>query len=247
MIEMVLEHMAKAIGMDPLEFREKNILQLGDQLFNGKTFEEDKPNPATTLLEIAKNKAKYGERREAVELFNRENRWKKRGLSLIPVRYMHNYFGTRYHVHISVYADDGTIAVSHGGIEMGQGINTKVAQVIAKELDVPLDIIRIKSTSNLIGPNNSVTGGSMGSECCASVSILVLAQLLKSVIWQLQFDNKNVILLIPTPKLHRASKICALITTDKNTKFPGVVFLNRLGNCWPVLLQFRLLKWLARS
>ena len=172
MIETVLEHMAKAIGMDPLEFREKNVLQPGDALFNGQTF-EDAPNPATTLLEIAKNKAGYAARREVIELFNRENRWKKRGLSLVPVRYMHNYFGTRYHVHISVYADDGTIAVSHGGIEMGQGINTKVAQVIAKELGVPMEIIRVKSTSNLIGPNNSVTGGSMGSECCASVSSLI--------------------------------------------------------------------------
>ena len=57
------------------------------------------------------------------------------------------------------------------GIEMGQGINTKVCQVIAKELGVPMDLIRIKPTNNFSGANSSVTGGSMGSECCCSVII----------------------------------------------------------------------------
>ena len=60
---------------------------------------------------------------------NQRNLWKKRGLSMIPALYHHNYWGTQYHIHLSVYRGDGTVAVSHGGIEMGQGINTKVAQV----------------------------------------------------------------------------------------------------------------------
>lgn len=51
------------------------------------------------------------------------------------------------------------------------GLNTKVAQVVAKELGISVDMIKIKPTDNFVGPNNSVTGGSMGSECCASVSV----------------------------------------------------------------------------
>lgn len=70
---------------------------------------------------------------------------------------------------MNIYALDGTVSVCHGGIEMGQGINTKVAQVVAKELEIPVDMIRIRPTNDLVGPNNSVTGGSMGSECCCSV------------------------------------------------------------------------------
>ena len=96
--------------------------------------------------------------------------WKKKGISLVPIKYSHNYFGTKYNVQIAVYHDDGSVAVSHGGIEMGQGINTKVCQVVARELGVAMDMVSVKMTNNLTNPNGSVTGGSMGSECNCSVS-----------------------------------------------------------------------------
>ena len=68
---------------------------------------------------------------------------------------------------------DGSIAVSHGGIEMGQGINTKVAQTVAKELKdygVTVDMIKVKAANTLVSPNNSVTGGSTTSELTCNVS-----------------------------------------------------------------------------
>ena len=91
---------------------------------------------------------------------------------MIPIRYGHTYWGTRYHVNISVYQGDGSVAVAHGGIEMGQGINTKVAQVVAKELGVELDMVRVKPSSNFANVNGSVTGGGMGSECNCSVCLI---------------------------------------------------------------------------
>ena len=72
-------------------------------------------------------------------------------------------------MNISVYHDDGSVAVAHGGIEMGQGMNTKVAQVVAKELGVDMDMIRVKPSNNFANVNGSVTGGGMGSECNCSV------------------------------------------------------------------------------
>ena len=103
--------------------------------------------------------------------------WKKKGISLVPIKYSHNYFGTKYNVQIAVYHDDGSVAVSHSGIEMGQGINTKVCQVVARELGVAMDMVSVKQTNNLTNPNRSVTGGSMGSECNCSVSDAIVLEM----------------------------------------------------------------------
>ena len=72
----------------------------------------------------------YEARLSAAQAFNAANRWKKRGMSLVPVRYDHHigdWPGVKLNCVISVYGGDGSVAVAHGGIEMGQGINTKVA------------------------------------------------------------------------------------------------------------------------
>ncbi|KAH3886883.1 hypothetical protein DPMN_010896 [Dreissena polymorpha] len=60
-----------------------------------------------------------------VEFF-KDNRWKKKGLSVVPIKYGVPWNTQNYGVNVAVYSQDGTVAVSHGGIEVGQGINTKV-------------------------------------------------------------------------------------------------------------------------
>ena len=71
---------------------------------------------------------------------------------------------------ISIYENDGSVAVTHGGIEMGQGMNTKVAQVVAATLRLPtVDSISIKPVESVSCANGNLTGGSMGSELFCSV------------------------------------------------------------------------------
>lgn len=65
---------------------------------------------------------------------------------------------------VSIYHGDGSVAVSVGSIEMGQGLNTKVAQTVASILGIPLDMISVKPTNTLTAPNAIVTGGGIGSE-----------------------------------------------------------------------------------
>lgn len=118
--------------------------------------------------------------------FFQSNVWRKRGISLVPCKYSIDYFPLPNYCHISVYEGDGTVSVSTGGknikkssfvfnskiilgIEMGQGLNTKVAAVVARELGIPLELVSVKPSDNFIEPNNSLTGGSMTSELCVNV------------------------------------------------------------------------------
>lgn len=93
------------------------------------------------------------------------------------MKYNHSYTGLKFTVMLSVFKTDGTVSVTHGGIEMGQGINTKVAQAVAKELGIGMDMIRVKASDNNSAPNNSITGGSTGSESCTRAALMACKEL----------------------------------------------------------------------
>ncbi|XP_015777058.1 PREDICTED: indole-3-acetaldehyde oxidase-like [Acropora digitifera] len=98
------------------------------------------------------------------------NRWRKRGISVVPLKYVVSYVGSSFTAMVSIFHTDGTVAIAHGGIEVGQGINTKVAQVAAYELKCPMEFIAIKPSAAFTNPNSSGTGGSITSElCCKTV------------------------------------------------------------------------------
>lgn len=79
------------------------------------------------------------------------------------MQYKVQYFGS-FPTYIAIYHSDGTVAVTHGGIEMGQGINTKVAQVVAYALGIPLEFVRVKPTDNVSAANAFVSGATVTSE-----------------------------------------------------------------------------------
>lgn len=83
------------------------------------------------------------------------------------------YYGGTLPAYVAVYQTDGTVVVTHGGIEMGQGINTKVAQVAAHILGVPLKYVKVKECTNVLGANSTITGGSQASEAVCHVSVVV--------------------------------------------------------------------------
>lgn len=113
----------------------------------------------------------FENRRNNVNTFNANNRWIKRGISLVPMKFLLEFYGT-LQIYIAVYHRDGAVAVSHGGIECGQGINTKIAQVIAHTLDISIDNIFLRPTTDLIGANSAATGYSATSDMVCFVSAL---------------------------------------------------------------------------
>jgi xanthine dehydrogenase/oxidase len=95
----------------------------------------------------------------------------KRGISVVPIKFYCEPSGVPYTVLVNIYAEDGTVAIAHGGVEIGQGINTKVAQVAALTLGIPMVKISIKACSTVTSPNSQATGGSTTSEINCMVSV----------------------------------------------------------------------------
>merc|ERR1711973_685076 len=166
MIEAIMEHAAVEIGMKPLDLRMKNLMEMGDPIMPPPLTLPDN-NPVAGLVGEIQASSDYNTRIAAIQDFNSSNKWKKRGISLVPMRYGHNlslFSGLKMNCVVSIYGGDGSVSVSHNGIEMGQGINTKVAMTVAFKLGIDVSLIRIKHVNNLTSPNGATTGGSAGSE-----------------------------------------------------------------------------------
>uniref|UniRef100_A0A0K8S633 Xanthine dehydrogenase n=2 Tax=Lygus hesperus TaxID=30085 RepID=A0A0K8S633_LYGHE len=149
MMENIMEHIANVVDKDPISVRLANL---------------QKGSPIPGMIEDAKNIADYDRRMASIEEFNQNNRWKKRGMNLSSMGYPF-HFWAHFFANVSIYSGDGSVAISHGGIEMGQGINTKAAQVAAKFLGVDLSMVTVKPVTTFENPNNSPTGGCQGSDC----------------------------------------------------------------------------------
>ncbi|XP_065184192.1 xanthine dehydrogenase/oxidase-like isoform X2 [Sycon ciliatum] len=168
-MESMVEHVAKTLNMSPDLVRTRNFYKKGEKDIAGQ--------PLTywnvdTLWEELSQSAEVASRQQAIEVFNKENRWKKRAMSRVPTKFGLDYFGAPFSAHVAVYGPDGTVAISHAGIEMGQGINTKAAQVAAATLGIPVSMIHIKAATALNAANTAETGGSISSELVSKATLV---------------------------------------------------------------------------
>ncbi|KMW48253.1 xanthine dehydrogenase molybdopterin binding subunit [Ralstonia insidiosa] len=164
-IEYIMDNIARSVGKDALDVRRANLY--GKDKNNvtpyGQTVED---NVIHELLDELEATSDYRARREAIRAFNATSPVLKRGLALTPVKFgisfnvkHFNQAGALVHVY-----NDGSILVNHGGTEMGQGLNTKVAQVVAHELGVAFTRIRVTATDTSKVANTSATAASTGSD-----------------------------------------------------------------------------------
>ncbi|XP_023152952.1 xanthine dehydrogenase/oxidase [Amphiprion ocellaris] len=108
----------------------------------------------------------YQQRRAAIDLYNRQNRWTKRGLAVVPTKFgisftavFLNQAGALVHIYT-----DGSVLLTHGGTEMGQGLHTKMVQVASRVLGIPCSKIHISETSTNTVANTSPTAASASSD-----------------------------------------------------------------------------------
>ncbi|MFT3666539.1 xanthine dehydrogenase molybdopterin binding subunit [Piscinibacter sp.] len=162
-IENIVDSIARALGKDALDVRRLNFYGQGQSTPYGQAVEDNVIHELVAELEASSD---YRARRAAVAAFNAASPVLKRGLALTPVK-----FGISFNVKhfnqagalVHVYSD-GSILVNHGGTEMGQGLNTKVAQVVAHELGVPFEHVRVTATDTQKVANTSATAASTGSD-----------------------------------------------------------------------------------
>ena len=165
-IEMILDSVARRLGLDSLLVRQRNFYsdEGGRNITPyGQTVDDNILQPLTEQLLQSSD---YQARRSQITAFNASSPVLKKGLALTAVKFgisfnvVHlNQAGALVHVYT-----DGSVLVNHGGTEMGQGLITKVAQVVAQELGISLDQVRCSATDTQKIANTSATAASTGSD-----------------------------------------------------------------------------------
>ncbi|MCM2339565.1 xanthine dehydrogenase molybdopterin binding subunit [Rhodoferax sp.] len=164
--EAILGNIARHLGLDPLAVRRRNLYS--DEAERNTTHYgmQVEGNILQPLLSTLERSANYQQRRAAIASWNVGHTVIKRGIALTPVKFgisftatLFNQAGALVHVYL-----DGSVSVNHGGTEMGQGLHTKVAQIVADELGVPLTRVRVSASDTGKIPNASATAASAGTD-----------------------------------------------------------------------------------
>ena len=164
-IEEIMDAVARSLGKDPLEVRKTNYYGKTERNVTHyhQTVEHNVTHEMTAELEASSD---YAKRREEIRAFNAKSPVLKKGLALTPVKFGISFTATFLNqagALIHIYTD-GSIHLNHGGTEMGQGLNTKVAQIVAEVLQVDISRIQITATNTDKVPNTSPTAASSGAD-----------------------------------------------------------------------------------
>jgi xanthine dehydrogenase large subunit len=204
-IEMVMDDIARHLGKDPLEIRKINLY--GDTERNITHYHQKvEHNNLAEIIDTLEESSDYQVRRQAITEFNANSPILKKGIALTPVKFgisftvQHlNQAGALVHIYT-----DGTIHLNHGGSEMGQGLNTKVAQIVAEEFKVNVDTVAVSSARTDKVPNTSPTAASSGTDLngkAAEAAAKIIKQRLidfacekyQVTASQVIFENNNII------------------------------------------------------
>jgi len=165
LIETILGDIARHLGLDPLDVRKRNLYGVEDRntTHYQMKVEDNILDPLLSKLELS---AQYRSRREAISTWNAKSPVIKRGIAITPVKFGISFTATLFNqagALVHVYTD-GSVQVNHGGTEMGQGLNTKVAQIVADELGVAFDDVLATASDTSKIPNASATAASAGTD-----------------------------------------------------------------------------------
>lgn len=164
-IETIIGDIARSLGLDPLDVRQKNFYGITERNVTHYQMpvEDNILHPLVEQLACSSN---YRERRAEIANFNAKNKIMQRGIAITPVKFGISFTATQFNqagALVHAYTD-GSVLVNHGGTEMGQGLFTKVAQVVAQELGLPVAQVKVSASDTSKVPNASATAASSGTD-----------------------------------------------------------------------------------
>ncbi|MCP1231990.1 xanthine dehydrogenase molybdopterin binding subunit [Acetobacter indonesiensis] len=163
--ERVIEEIAFATGLDPLDIRIRNTYGTGTRDITPYHMTVEDSIAADIMTDLAES-CDYRQRRSALRERNKHSPYIKRGIALTPVKFGISFTATHYNqagALVHVYTD-GSVQVNHGGTEMGQGLHTKMVQIAMREFGLSEDRVRITATTTGKVPNTSATAASSGAD-----------------------------------------------------------------------------------
>ncbi|WP_170325585.1 xanthine dehydrogenase molybdopterin binding subunit [Ruegeria arenilitoris] len=176
--ERMIEEIAYATGQDPLDVRKANFYGTTDRNIT-PYHQEVEDSILDRLVGELEETSEYRKRRRDIIEFNKTSPILKKGIALTPVKFGISFTATWYNqagALVHVY-NDGSIHLNHGGTEMGQGLNTKVAQVVAEAFQVDFSRIKITKTTTEKVPNTSATAASSGTDLNGMAALNAVEQI----------------------------------------------------------------------
>ena len=175
-IESAIAHAAEELNVSASEIQRKNLLKDGNEFPYGQLAESE----AITSWVQADEEFDFASLQKKAEDFNRENKFLKQGVAVMPVCFGISFTKTpmnqaRSLVHVYT---DGSVAVSTGAVEMGQGVNTKIAQVVEKTFSMPISGVRVHTTNTLRIANTSPTAASAAADLNGKATLMACEEIL---------------------------------------------------------------------
>ncbi len=176
-IESAIAHAAESLNVSASEIQQTNLINDGDEFPYGQKAESE----AITSWTQADEKFNFAKLQKETDDFNKQNKFIKKGVALMPVCFGISFTKTpmnqaRSLVHVYT---DGSVAVSTGAVEMGQGVNTKIAQVAARVFSLPIDRIKVHTTNTLRIANTSPTAASAAADLNGHATQIACETILK--------------------------------------------------------------------
>lgn len=177
-IENIIYEIAQELGVDPLEVQRRNLYGVGERNVTPycQTFTR---NHLPEIVETLAKSSDYVNRRQAIEAQNASDRLRLRGIALSPVKFGISFttrFMNQASALVNVYTD-GTVQVSTGGTEMGQGLNTKIRQLVADEFGIDWKRVVLMPTSTEKNANTSPTAASAGTDLNGAAALNAARQI----------------------------------------------------------------------